>query len=62
MQVYIDNNKPRPASGSFILFSKDARANMSSLLGYYAEVEFVNTSNVESEIFAVNSEIVESSK
>tara|TARA_Y100000361_G_scaffold52201_1_gene45693 strand:- start:139 stop:585 length:447 start_codon:yes stop_codon:yes gene_type:complete len=62
LQVYIDNNKPRPTSSSFILFSKDARANMSSLLGYYAEVEFVNTSNVESEIFAVNSEIVESSK
>jgi hypothetical protein len=35
---------------------------MSSLLGYYAEVEFVNTSDSEAEIFAVNSEIVESSK
>ena len=62
MQVHVDNNMPRPSSSSFILFSKDARANMSSLLGYYAEVEFVNTSNTEAEIFAVNSEIVESSK
>ena len=62
LQVYIDNNKPRPTSSSFILFSKDARANMSSLLGYYAEVEFVNNSTEEAEIFAVNSEIVESSK
>ena len=62
LQVYIDNNKPRPTSSSFILFSKDASANMSSLLGYYAEVEFVNNSTEEAEIFAVNSEIVESSK
>lgn len=62
MQVYMDNTTARPSTASFILFSKDARANMSSLLGYYAEVEFVNTSDSEAEIFAVNSEIVESSK
>ena len=62
MQVFIDATTTRPTSASFIMFSKDARANMSSLLGYYAEVEFVNTSDSESEIFAVNSEIVESSK
>tara|TARA_Y100000004_G_scaffold186495_1_gene238112 strand:+ start:235 stop:684 length:450 start_codon:yes stop_codon:yes gene_type:complete len=63
MQVFIDSTTTRPAeNSSFILFSKDARANMSSLLGYYAEVEFVNTSDSEAEIFAVNSEIVESSK
>ena len=46
----------------FIFFSKDAKGNMSSLLGYYAAVKFVNTSNEAAEIFAVNSEIVESSK
>lgn len=63
MQVFIDSTTTRPAeNSSFILFSKDASANMSSLLGYYAEVEFVNNSDSEAEIFAVNSEIVESSK
>jgi len=62
IQVYIGALETRPTSGSFILFSKDSSANMSSLMGYYAEAEFVNNSNVESEIFAVNSEIVESSK
>ena len=62
MHVYIDDTTTRPSTSDFILFSKDARANMSSLLGYYAEVEFVNNSTEEAEIFAVNSEIVESSK
>jgi len=62
MEVYMNATETRPTTSSFILFSKDASGNMSSLLGYYAEVEFVNNSNIESEIFAVNSEIVESSK
>ena len=62
MQVYMNATQTRPTTSSFVLFSKDAQANMSSLLGYYAEVEFVNTSNEEAELFAVNSEIVESSK
>ncbi len=62
MHVYIDDTTTRPSTSDCIVFSKDARANMSSLLGYYAEVEFVNNSTEEAEIFAVNSEIVESSK
>ena len=62
IKVYIDALETRPIPGSFVLFSKDSSANMSSLMGYYAEAEFVNNSNIESEIFAVNSEIVESSK
>ena len=35
---------------------------MSTLAGYYAEVEFVNDSTEYAEIFSVGSEIVESSK
>ena len=35
---------------------------MSSLLGYYAEVKFKNNSKTEAELFALGSEIVESSK
>tara|TARA_R100001015_G_C4633790_1_gene199249 strand:- start:30 stop:377 length:348 start_codon:yes stop_codon:yes gene_type:complete len=49
-------------SGSFILFSKDNKANLSSLLGYYASVKFVNNSTTEAELFSVGMDIFESSK
>lgn len=62
IQAYIDTTTTRPTTSSFVLFSKDARANMSSLMGYYAEVELICTDTEEAEIFAVNSEVVESSK
>ena len=44
------------------MFSKDNKANMSSILGYYAEVEFKNNSKVEAELFSVGTEVFESSK
>ena len=50
-----------PNTGDFILFSKDNKANLSSLLGYYANVKFVNTSKTEAELFAVNMESSDSS-
>ncbi len=62
IKAHIDTNTTRPNNSSFIMFSKDARANMSSLMGYYAEVELICTDTEEAEIFAVNSEVVESSK
>jgi len=46
----------------FIMFSKDSIANTSSLIGYYAEVFLENNSKEKIELFAVNSEIVQSSK
>ena len=46
----------------FIMFSKDNRANTSSLVGYYAEVSLENHSKEKIELFAVNSEIAQSSK
>jgi len=49
-------------SGQFIMFSKDNKANLSSILGYYAEVEFVNTSKDEGELFSVGADMFESSK
>lgn len=58
----IDNLLTRPTTASYFLFGKDNRANMSTLAGYYAEVEFVNDSTEYAEIFSVGSEIVESSK
>ena len=44
------------------MFSKDNAANLSSIVGYFAEVKFVNDSNTEAELFAISSEIFESSK
>ena len=49
-------------NGSFILFSKDNKANMSSALGYYAEVKLKNTSVDYSELFHVAVDTFESSK
>ena len=46
----------------FILFSKDNKANLSSILGYYAEIKFTNTSAVTSELFSVGVDTFESSK
>lgn len=46
----------------FILFSKDNKANLSSILGYYADVKLVNNSTTEAELFTVGMEVFESSK
>tara|TARA_R100000541_G_scaffold45556_1_gene52542 strand:- start:494 stop:856 length:363 start_codon:yes stop_codon:yes gene_type:complete len=55
-------SQPPPATTDFIMFSKDNRANVSGILGYYARVKFVNDSKDKIELFAVASEIFESSK
>ena len=52
----------RPTTSSFILFSKDNKANMSSILGYYASVEYRNSSQIKSELFNVGTDFFESSK
>jgi hypothetical protein len=46
----------------FILFSKDSKANLSSLLGYYADVKVVNDSRKHAEIHAISMDSFESSK
>ena len=51
-----------PLVGTFIMFSKDNKVNLSSMLGYYAEVKFVNDSPDEAELFSVGTEIFGSSK
>jgi hypothetical protein len=45
----------------FILFSKDNAANMSSILGYYAEVKMVNNSTSAAELFQISTDMFESS-
>ena len=51
-----------PSQGDFISFVKDKRINTSSLLGYYASINFVNNSTDKIELFSVGSDVVESSK
>ena len=53
---------PCLTSASFLLFSKDNDANLSSMLGYYANVGFKNFSSSQVELFSVNTEVTQSSK
>ena len=62
MVVTVGNSLATVPSGAFILFSKDNKANMSSVLGYYAEVKLKNTSTDYCELFSVGVEAFESSK
>ena len=51
-----------PTESDYIFFVKNQIINTSSLLGYYADVNFENNSKEKAELFSVNSEITESSK
>ena len=51
-----------PAEDDFIMFIKNTAVNNSSLLGYYAEVKLSNDSIEKAELFALGSEVVQSSK
>ena len=57
-----DDNIPLPITSNFIMFSKDNAANLSSVLGYFANVKFVNESTDKAEIFSVGVDMFESSK
>jgi len=48
--------------GSFIMFSKDNKANQSDLLGYHSLVEYRNNSKTEAELYNVGASFYESSK
>ena len=49
-------------TSSFIFFSKDNKANLSSILGYYADVKFENNSTEYAELFNVSVDTFGSSK
>ena len=61
--VTVDTQLPGTYDGAskFVLFSKDNKANLSSILGYFADVKFLNDSTDEAEIFSIGTEIFESS-
>ena len=46
----------------FILFSKDNKANLSSILGYYADMKIVNNSKKHAEMHVITADAFESSK
>ena len=46
-----------PSANDFIFFSKDNKANMTSLLGYYAEVSFHNNSKKPAELYSIGSNV-----
>ena len=63
--VVVSKNPTDPpivSSGQFILFAKDNRVDVSSLVGYYGSVKFKNNSTTKAEMFSVGCEISESSK
>ena len=49
-------------TGAFIAFRKNNKVNLTSLKGYFAEAKLTNNSKEKAELFAVGSEIVQSSK
>jgi hypothetical protein len=51
-----------PTSSDFILFSKDNKVNLASLLGYYASIKLRNNSTTKAEMYSVACDINESSK
>ena len=51
-----------PAIADFIMFSKDNKANLSSLLGYFSLLKLRNNSTARAELFGVGTKFVESSK
>ena len=53
---------PCLSTDSFLLFSKDNKVNMASMLGYYAQVQFKNYSDKPIELFSVGAEVSGSSK
>ena len=60
--VYDSDNVASPSDGDYIMFEKDKRVNSSSLIGYYADVHFVNYSTDEIELFSIGAEVQISSK
>ncbi len=63
--IHVDTaslNFAMPTASDYVFFSKNNELNMSEVLGYYAEVKFVNDSTSKAELFATTAEISSSSK
>jgi hypothetical protein len=60
--VQYNDSLSSPQPGDYISFVKDQKANTSSLLGYFASINFVNNSKEKAELYSIGSEVSESSK
>tara|TARA_R100000951_G_C2628249_1_gene176758 strand:+ start:911 stop:1252 length:342 start_codon:yes stop_codon:yes gene_type:complete len=60
--IVTDGSGTAPSAGDFILFSKDNKVNMTSLLGYYANTTIRNNSTDKAELFNISADYIESSK
>ena len=60
--ITLDDSGALPMKNDYCLFVKNQVVNMNGLSGYYADIMFENNSKQKAELFAVSSEITESSK
>lgn len=62
--LYDNNNNPNaiPTIDAYIMFAKDKKINNNDLKGYYLEAQFENNSKDKIELFAVGSQVSQSSK
>ena len=60
--VGVDDEAQTPDVNDYIFFGKENKVNISGVRGYYAEVEMKNDSSLAAKLFAVGSEISQSSK
>ena len=61
-KLTIDSSLTSPITNNYLMFAKEKKINTTSLLGYYADIKFINNSRDKAELFSVGSEITESSK
>ena len=68
-RLYVDDENIAPTMqlegvDGFLMFSKDNKVNLSNVSGYYASVTLVNNTSDDThpELFAVSTEITQSSK
>jgi len=52
----------KPTTSSFILFGKNNKVNLSTVLGYFGEIKLKNSSTIKSELFSVGTDMFISSK
>ena len=62
VSVLVDSTAQTPDVNDFIFFGKDNQIGTAGVTGYYATVEMKNDSIDYAELFAVSSEVTESSK
>lgn len=58
----IDVTTVPPPSNSYIFFSKDRSANIASITGYFGEVNYINNSTNQAEMFTTTCDVSVSSK